>query len=324
MSELYNRIERLCKEKQITITQMCKESGASRGSLGDLSKGRIQSLSTNTMHKIADYFDVTVDYLNGKTQYRNNDEVLGYAWGPNIPGFDAPVDFISLLEPLLKEHGLSKSDVYNTFLHNDEDNWFGFEQPITYEEAEMICDYLGTNVSQVLFDNFLYEADVPEEYHNKVREWENLKNKTKKEIIPSNISEIIPNSKIYQIPIYESVSAGFGAYADDCVIDFLPMVIENPYDVPDTIAIKVSGDSMYPKIEDGDLIVVRKQESVDSGDVAVMLLDGEEGLVKKVIYGNTWIELHSFNPEYKTRRFDDEEVLRLRVVGKVLKVVKTL
>lgn len=142
--------------------------------------------------------------------------------------------------------------------------------------------------------------------------------------ITSNISEVIPDSKIYQIPVYESVSAGFGAYASDCVIDIIPIVIDNPHDVADTIAIRVSGDSMYPKIEDGDIIVVRKQESVDSGDVAVMLLDGYEGLVKKVIYDETWIELHSFNPMYPVRRFDDEEVLRLRVVGKVLKIVKTL
>lgn len=141
---------------------------------------------------------------------------------------------------------------------------------------------------------------------------------------PSNISEVIPHDKIYKVPVFASVSAGFGTYAADEIIDFIPMVIDNPYDAEDTIAIKVKGDSMYPKIEDGDLIVVRKQESVDSGDVAVMLLDGDEGLVKKVIYGETWIELHSFNPEYKTRRFDNEEVLRLRVVGKVLKVVKTL
>ena len=140
----------------------------------------------------------------------------------------------------------------------------------------------------------------------------------------SNISAVISPDNIYKIPIFESVSAGFGSYASDCIVDYLPMVIDNPHDVEDTIAIKVKGDSMYPKIEDGDIIVVRKQESVDSGDVAVMLLDGEEGLVKKVIYGETWIELHSFNPEYKTRHFDDAEVERLRVVGKVLKVVKTL
>lgn len=140
----------------------------------------------------------------------------------------------------------------------------------------------------------------------------------------SNISAVIPSNKIYQIPIFASVSAGFGAYAAEDVVDILPMVIDNPYDAPDMIGIQVKGNSMYPKIEDGDIIVVRKQESVDSGDVAVILLDETEGLVKKVVYGDDWIELQSFNPEYQTRRFDGAEVQRLRVVGKVLKVVKSL
>ena len=137
-------------------------------------------------------------------------------------------------------------------------------------------------------------------------------------IEPSNITAVIPESNIYQIPVFESVSAGFGAYASSEIIDYIPTVITNPADVKDTIAIKVSGDSMYPKIEDGDIIVVRKQDSVDSGDIAVLLLDGDEGLVKKVNYGSDWIELVSINPEYKPRRFEGREVLRLRVVGKVV------
>mgnify|MGYP001241623771 CR=1 FL=1 len=140
----------------------------------------------------------------------------------------------------------------------------------------------------------------------------------------SNIRDVIPQDKVHMIPVYATVSAGFGAYAEDNIIDHLPMIIDNPYDVADTIGIRVKGDSMYPKIEDGDIIIVRKQESVDSGSVAVLLLDGEEGLVKKVEYGKDWIELHSFNPEYKTRRFEGADVLRLRVVGKVLKVVKSI
>lgn len=140
----------------------------------------------------------------------------------------------------------------------------------------------------------------------------------------SNIRDVIPQDKVHMIPVYATVSAGFGAYAEDNIIDHLPMIIDNPYDVADTIGIRVKSDSMYPKIEDGDIIIVRKQESVDSGSVAVLLLDGEEGLVKKVEYGKDWIELHSFNPEYKTRRFEGADVLRLRVVGKVLKVVKSI
>ncbi len=123
--------------------------------------------------------------------------------------------------------------------------------------------------------------------------------------IKSNLSYEIDVSHIYNIPVFESVSAGFGAYASD------------------EIAIKVKGDSMYPKIEDGDIIIVRKQSSVDSGDIAVLLLDGEEGLVKKVVYGADWIELHSINPEYKTKRFEGRDVMRLRVVGLVIGSYKT-
>lgn len=134
--------------------------------------------------------------------------------------------------------------------------------------------------------------------------------------IESNISAIYQKN-IRLLPVFESVSAGFGAYADDQVIDYCPFIISSEKEAAETIAIRVSGDSMSPKIEDGDIIRVHKQESVDSGSIAVVLLDGEEGLVKKVVYGDDWIELHSINPYYPVRRFEGEEVLRLRVVGLV-------
>lgn len=134
----------------------------------------------------------------------------------------------------------------------------------------------------------------------------------------SNISYVIPNNNIFQIPVFESVSAGFGAYASSEILEYIPVVLNSRYEADNTLAIKVKGDSMYPKIEDGDVIIVRKQSSVDSGDIAVLLLDNEEGLVKKVEYGSDWIELISFNPEYAPRRFEKEDVLRLQVVGKVI------
>lgn len=132
----------------------------------------------------------------------------------------------------------------------------------------------------------------------------------------SNISAVF-NDNIHMIPVFESVSAGFGAYADDYIVEYCPFIINSEREAEETIAIRVTGDSMSPKIEDGDIIRVHKQESVDSGSIAVVLLDGEEGLVKKVVYGDDWIELHSINPYYPVRRFEGEEVLRLRVVGLV-------
>lgn len=140
----------------------------------------------------------------------------------------------------------------------------------------------------------------------------------------TNISEVVSSGKVYAIPLFESVSAGFGALAEDEIVDYIPTVIKNEYDVDDTIAIRVIGDSMTPKIEDGDIIIVRKQDSVDSGDISVVLVDGDEGLVKIVEYGSSWVELQSINENYPVRRFEGPEVQRLRVVGKVRQIIKML
>ena len=137
-------------------------------------------------------------------------------------------------------------------------------------------------------------------------------------------TEFLEQQNIHMIPLYECVSAGFGTLAVDEVIDYVPLFIPNPLEARETLCIKVTGDSMYPKIEDGDIIQVHKQESVDSGSIAVVLLDDVDSLVKKVIYSDTWIELHSINPMYKTMRFNGPDVMRVRVLGKVNKVIKNL
>ena len=134
----------------------------------------------------------------------------------------------------------------------------------------------------------------------------------------------LAENKIYQIPVFSSVSAGFGTYACSDIVTYMPLFIEHEADVPDMLCIKVTGDSMFPKIEDGDIIIVRKQDSVDSGSIAVVLVDNEEGFVKKVVYDQETIELHSINPEYAPKIFKGEEVLRVRVVGLVKQVVKNV
>lgn len=139
----------------------------------------------------------------------------------------------------------------------------------------------------------------------------------------ANVSTVYHDS-IRMVPVFESVSAGFGARADEQVIDYCPFLIASETEAAETIAIRVTGDSMSPKIEDGDIIRVHCQDSVDSGSIAVVLLDGEEGLVKRVEYGRDWIELISINPYYPPRRFEGEEVLRIRVVGLVKGVFRAI
>ena len=149
------------------------------------------------------------------------------------------------------------------------------------------------------------------------------KNKKPPEII-SNADIISDGKNIYMIPLFENVSAGFGAYADDHITDYIPMYFSNPGEAKESIFIMVRGDSMYPKIENGDSVLIHKQTSVDSGTIAVVLLDEDEALVKRVVYDKDWIELQSINPMYPPMRFEGADVLRIQVLGAVKKIIKNV
>ena len=81
MSTLYYRIEKLCECNGMTITSMCKESGASRASLSDLKMGRKQGLSTDTLSKIAKVLGVSVGLLIGeKPEWEEAIYEFGFCW----------------------------------------------------------------------------------------------------------------------------------------------------------------------------------------------------------------------------------------------------
>ena len=125
--------------------------------------------------------------------------------------------------------------------------------------------------------------------------------------IESNAT-ILPQDKIRMIPVYESVSAGFGAYADNYILEYMPLFIASDEEAKNTMCIKVQGNSMYPKIEEGDSIQV----------------DGEDSVVKKIEYDKNSITLLSFNPEYAPRIFKGSDRDRLRILGIVRKVIKDI
>lgn len=145
---------------------------------------------------------------------------------------------------------------------------------------------------------------------------------------PMNISpaesEIvqIEGFKLYNIPVYEDIAAGFGAQANDFVVDYTPLPFKSESEANESLVFHVIGDSMQPKIENGDYVQVRKQTSVDSGDIAAVLLDEEKGLLKKVVYGADYISLISLNPSYEPMVFAGKDVLRVRVLGKVKKIIR--
>lgn len=123
-------------------------------------------------------------------------------------------------------------------------------------------------------------------------------------------------AELCRLPVIGKVSAGNGVLAEDNIIGY--ELADARYGNGDYFYLKVKGDSMSPKIEDGDLVLIHKQDSVDSGNCAVVTVDNEEGVVKKVSYDKEWIKLESVNPYYPPRLFKGMDVTRIRVIGKVI------
>ena len=144
------------------------------------------------------------------------------------------------------------------------------------------------------------------------------------EAVPSDTLTVLPDRKVFMRPVYSSVAAGFGAPAENVAVGYIPTYISNTLEKDKYIWVNVTGDSMSPLIDDRSKILIRMQESVDNGQIAVVLIDGEEAVVKKIQYGKDWIELISVNPYYPPRRFEGSEVLRVRVVGLVKQIMKEL
>ena len=134
---------------------------------------------------------------------------------------------------------------------------------------------------------------------------------------PSNITPIDPNTEFVSIPIVGSVAAGMGCIAEENIIGYEPMLKSDLKGGGDFTFLTVQGDSMYPEFKEGDLAFVRLQKSVDSGSYAVVIIDGQEGVIKRVVYGDDWIELRSINPMYPPRRFEGKDVTRVEVYGLV-------
>lgn len=94
MSELYETILSLCNSRNITGYKLCNDIHISKSTLTDLKMGRKKSLNAKTAAKIAEYFNVTVEYLLGS----KNDSLKIYDENDNIVVLDDETrDFIDQL-----------------------------------------------------------------------------------------------------------------------------------------------------------------------------------------------------------------------------------
>lgn len=136
----------------------------------------------------------------------------------------------------------------------------------------------------------------------------------------------IPLSDIQttKIPLLGVVKAGYDYLAQENVIDNIFFNVDGS-DKENYYALKVTGQSMEPLFDEGDIVIVHKQNEFKNGDNCVVLINGNEATIKKVYKGNTGIELKAVNPYYPPKVFNEEEIknLPVKIIGVVEKSIRS-
>lgn len=128
-----------------------------------------------------------------------------------------------------------------------------------------------------------------------------------------------PNSK--WIPVLGKVAAGIPIEAIEDILNY-EEIDEAMAKKGEYFALSIAGDSMEPKISSGDVVIVRKQPDIESGEIAIVKINGEDATCKKVIKHEQGISLISFNPAYEPKFYTNDEISKLPVViiGKVVEL----
>lgn len=138
--------------------------------------------------------------------------------------------------------------------------------------------------------------------------------------LPSLRSQI-KDAKIgtIQIPVLGEVAAGVPINAEENWIDY-ECISEHLAATGDYFGLRIKGDSMSPRISEGDTVIVRQQEDAESGDIVIVLINGDYATCKRLMKYAEGISLISFNPAYEPMTFSNKEceTKPVKIIGKVV------
>lgn len=123
------------------------------------------------------------------------------------------------------------------------------------------------------------------------------------------------------INVLGRVAAGIPLEAVEEIID-TEEISEDMARTGDFFALQIHGDSMEPKISDGDVVIVRQQDDAETGDIVIALVNGDDATCKRLKKYHDGIELIANNPTYDSMFFSNEEITNkpVRIIGKVVEL----
>lgn len=204
------------------------------------------------------------------------------------------------LRELRKQHKISQQELaaYVGVTQATLSGWENEKYEIDNTGLKKIADFFNTSTDYILgrTDELLGETFSTSEL-----------------ILSDKYDNIIP-IKTYSVPLVGTIACGTPVLAEENIEEYIKVSEEINCD----FALRCKGDSMInARIFDGDIVYIRQQPTVENGDIAAVLIDDEATLKKVYMYPNR-IELRAENPTFKTLEFENEEMNKIKILGKAV------
>lgn len=189
----------------------------------------------------------------------------------------------------MNKHSVSQTELCNTlgFKMPTFSDWVNAKTYPRIDKIELMANYFGIS-----------KADLVEEHTSSA-----------------------PTKKGTTIKVYGRVAAGIPIEAIEDIID----EEEIPAELARTgefFGLRINGHSMEPDIHHGDTVIVRKQDDAESDEIVIALVNGNDGVCKRLKKYTDSIALISLNPSYEPLYFNKDEIdnTPVRIVGKVVEL----
>ena len=124
-----------------------------------------------------------------------------------------------------------------------------------------------------------------------------------------------------KIPVYGEIAAGIPIEAIEDIIEFEEITPELASS-GEFLALSIKGDSMAPRIQNGDVVIIRRQETVENGDIAAVMVNGDSATLKRVKPDANGLWLLPLNPAYQPMFYTKKECAEkpVRILGKMIEL----
>lgn len=254
---------------------------------------------------------------HGITTYAELMEVCGYIELPSYK--DIKNNEFNKNKAILYDRGFTQSQIDKITYYcmktytgqgsqakKDMDEFEKFLSTLTSEDAEFVINFK-TNVA----------LDVAKQYNNLADKTQEIYDKSNDLM---NKYEFDNASQFYMCPVYGKISAGQPNWAEECLNGYLPidpnlMGIVNP---EECFFLKVDGESMNKVIRNGAYALIRKQDSVEDGEIAVVLVNGFDATLKKFTKQGDFVFLEPMSTDETIKRQIYDKNTPIKIIGKYI------